>query len=119
MKCKLSEFGECNDEARKQKEWGAFCCDQHRMRYHYLSKVQPAILEQANARAGEKMNGHVRTKVTSMRELETRAVEVEEEFAHAPLTLADLAQHMRPIAPPSAPAPQLEVHRRKLAAGAR
>jgi hypothetical protein len=57
MKCKLSEFGECEREFTPLKEWGEFCCTQHRKRWHYLNRKHEAV-EDAEVRRDERLNGH-------------------------------------------------------------
>jgi hypothetical protein len=58
MKCKLSEFGECQREFTPLKDWGEFCCSPHRKRWHYLNRCREAV-EDAEARRDERLNGHV------------------------------------------------------------
>jgi hypothetical protein len=44
-RCKLSEFGECQQEFTSEKPWAEFCCAQHRKRWHYLTRAPIAKRE--------------------------------------------------------------------------
>ena len=65
--CKLSEFGECQNAFTPAKEWGEFCCTEHRKRWHYLNRTPNAKYRGAEARHA---NGHdageVREKLAAL-----------------------------------------------------
>jgi hypothetical protein len=63
--CKLCEFGECQNVFTPEKEWGEFCCTEHRKRWHYLNRsgttardAYREAVEDAEARRDARMNGH-------------------------------------------------------------
>jgi hypothetical protein len=72
MKCRLSEFGECEREFTPLKEWGEFCCTQHRKRWHYLNHTRTSYREAVEDAEARRENGHanghdageVREKIT-------------------------------------------------------
>jgi hypothetical protein len=60
--CKLSEFGECQNEfiPADKKKWTKFCCTQHRKRWHYLNRNEDAEVRCVNGEA----NGVAKPKLS-------------------------------------------------------
>jgi hypothetical protein len=112
MRCRLSDFGECEEELtiNRGAHWVAFCCTAHRKRWHYRTHIQPAIIEQANERAKEKLNNPPKPKLT-LAELLAGANGNGDDYEYVPekLSFAELGLG-------SPPKSNVEVHRRKLTA---
>jgi hypothetical protein len=86
-KCKLSEFGECELVFTPDKDWGQFCCVEHRKRWHYLDRTRTpfrkieAVEDARHASVNGHANGH--------------------DVAKSKLTLADLGvAPAQPTTPP-------------------
>jgi hypothetical protein len=88
-KCRLSEFSECERVFTPVKDWGQFCCEEHRKRWHYLNRTRTPFreieaAEDAEARRDERMNGHANGH----------------DVAKSKLTLADLGLGAQPTTQP-------------------
>jgi len=57
--CKLSEFGECQNEFTPAKKWAEFCCIEHRKRWHYLNRNGTTAREAYRDAVEDAENGHV------------------------------------------------------------
>jgi hypothetical protein len=62
-KCRLSEFSECELVFTTDKDWGQFCCTEHRKRWHYLNRTRTPYreveaVEDAEAQRENQLNGH-------------------------------------------------------------
>jgi hypothetical protein len=59
--CRLSEFGECQNEfvPSKKKKWTKFCCTAHRKRWHYLDCNGASRADTYRDAVEDAENGHV------------------------------------------------------------
>jgi hypothetical protein len=59
-KCRLSEFSECERVFTPDKDWGQFCCTEHRKRWHYLDRTRTPYrkIEAVEDARHASVNGH-------------------------------------------------------------